>query len=167
MPDSPQSRVDSLLPNAERYARVFTGGALPVNPALGLAIVTCMDSRIDLFALLGLHLGEAHVIRNAGGLVTEDVVRSLTLSQALLETREIMVIQHTRCGLHGDEGQIRARVQEATGAEPPWPLGGFDDLEASVRHQLQVLRSAPLLIGGDAARGFVYEVETGRLREVS
>jgi carbonic anhydrase len=159
--------LDDLLRNAERYARVFTGGDLPVRPALGLAIVACMDSRIDLFALLGLHLGEAHMIRNAGGLVTDDALRSLALSQSLLGTREIMVIQHTGCGLHGDEEQLRARVAEATGAEPPSPLGAFSDVEASVRRQLDILRETPHLVGGASARGFVYEVETGRLREVT
>ena len=161
------SPVDDLLRNAERYERVFTAGALPVPPALGLAVVACMDSRIDLFALLGLHLGEAHVIRNAGGLVTEDVLRSLTLSQALLGTREVIVIQHTGCGLHGDERVLRERVAAVTGTEPPEPLGAFADVDASVRHQLEVLRAAPGLVAGHAARGFVYEVETGRLREVS
>ncbi len=164
LPDPPH--VDDLLRNAERWARVFTAGDLPVRPALGLAIVACMDSRIDLFAVLGLHLGEAHVIRNAGGLVTDDVLRSLTLSQALLDTRQIVVIQHTGCGLHGDEDVLRERVKAVTGVEPAGPLGAFADIEASVRRQLDRLRAAPQLIGGDAARGFVYEVETGRLREV-
>jgi len=162
----PRSPVDDLLPEAERHARVFTGGEMPAAPALELAIVACMDSRIDLSALLGLHPGEAHVIRNAGGLVTEDVLRSLALSQALLGTRAIMVIQHTGCGLHGDEERLRARVAEVAGAEPRWPLGAFDDVEASVRRQLQTLRGAPELVAGESARGFVYEVETGRLREV-
>jgi len=165
--DVSQSRIDSLLPNAERYARVFTAGDLPVPPALKLAIVSCMDSRIDLFALFGLHLGEAHMIRNAGGLITEDALRSLTLSQSLLGTREIMVIQHTGCGLHGEEDHLRSRVEEATGVEPPWPLGVFDDVDASVRRQLEILAEAPQLVGGDVARGFVYEVETGRLREIT
>lgn len=168
MAAAPDSHVDDLLRNAERYAGVFTAGQLPVAPALELAIVTCMDSRIDLFRILGLHLGEAHVIRNAGGLATTDVLRSLTLSQSLLGTREIMLIQHTGCGLHGDEDRVRGRVREATGADPPWALGAFEDIEASVRAQLEILRSAtPHLIGGASARGFVYEVETGRLREVS
>jgi carbonic anhydrase len=155
--------VDDLLRNADRYARVFTAGDLPVPPALHLAIVACMD----LFAVLGLHLGEAHVIRNAGGLVTDDVLRSLTLSQALLGTRDIMVIQHTGCGLHGEEEDLRRRVAEATGAEPAGPLGAFPDVDASVRRQLDTLRRAPGLLRGDRARGFVYEVETGRLREVT
>ena len=165
-PSADPPHVDDLLRNADRYARVFTAGELPVPPALGLAIVACMDSRIDLFALLGLHLGEAHVIRNAGGLVTDDVLRSLTLSQALLGTREIVVIQHTGCGLHGDERVLRERVVAEVGVEPAGPLGAFADVDASVRAQLAVLRGAPQLVRGDTARGFVYEVETGRLREV-
>lgn len=161
------SCVDDLLASARRYARGFTAGELSVAPALRLAVVACMDSRIDLFAVLGLRLGEAHVIRNAGGLVTDDVLRSLTLSQSLLDTREIMVIQHTGCGLHGEEDALRERVAAACGVEPPWPLGAFSDVEVSVRRQLEVLRDAPSLVGGGAARGFVYEVETGRLQEVT
>ena len=167
MAEQQQTRVDDLLRNAERHAHVFTAGDLPAPPALGVAIVACMDSRIDLFRIFGLHLGEAHVIRNAGGIVTEDTLRSLTLSQALLGTREIMLIQHTGCGLIGDEDELRRRVAEATGSDPPWPLGAFEDVEASVRRQLEVLQAAPHLVGGASARGFVYEVETGRLREVA
>jgi carbonic anhydrase len=146
---------------------VFTAGDLPAPPALRVAVVTCMDSRIDLFRVLGLHLGEAHIIRNAGGLITTDVLRSLTLSQALLGTREVMVIQHTGCGLIGDEDELKRRVAAATGAEPPWPLGAFEDVEASVRRQLAALRESEHLAGVESARGFVYEVETGRLREVA
>ncbi len=166
MADERESRVDPLLESAQRYERVFSAGGLPTRPALELAVLTCMDSRIDPFSLLGLRLGEAHIIRNAGGLVTEDALRSLTLSQALLGTREIVVIQHTSCGLHGEESELRARVAEATGSEPPWDLGAFADVEASVRRQLEILRDAPQLAGTERARGFVYEVESGRLREV-
>jgi carbonic anhydrase len=162
-----KTRVDDLVTHAQRHADVFTAGDLPAPPALGVAIVSCMDSRIDMFKLFGLHLGEAHIIRNAGGIITEDVMRSLTLSQALLGTREIMVIQHTGCGLSGEEDDLKRKVAEATGTEPPWELGAFDDVEASVRRQLEVLHESPHLIGGKSARGFVYEVETGRLREVS
>lgn len=161
------SDVDDLLRNAERYRNVFTAGDLPVPPALRLAIVACMDSRIDLFGLLGLHLGEAHVIRNAGGIVTDDVLRSLTLSQALLGTREVMVIQHTGCGLHGDELDLRARVEQATGVAPAGPLHAFVDVEDSVRVQLGVLRSTSALPKCTSARGFVYDVTSGELREVS
>jgi carbonic anhydrase len=162
-----QSHTEDLLRNAERYSRVFTAGELPTPPALKLAIVACMDSRIDLFSLMGLHLGEAHVIRNGGGIVTDDVLRSLALSQSLLGTREVIVIQHTQCGLHGEEDELRAKVTDACGAEPPWPLGAFSDVDESVRAQLDRLASEKCLIAGSSARGFVYEVETGRLREVA
>lgn len=167
MSETPGSHTDDLLRNAKRYARVFTASDLDVRPALGLAIVACMDSRIDLFALLGLHLGEAHIIRNAGGLVTEDVLRSLLLSQALLDTREIVLVQHTGCGLHGEEEHLRQRIAGVTGSEPVWPLGAFMDVDESVRSQLAILRGTSYLLGGESARGFVYEVESGRLREVS
>ena len=167
MAEDTDTRIDDLLRNAERYERVFTASGLPTAPALKLAVVCCMDSRIDLFGLLGLHLGEAHIIRNAGGLVTDDVLRSLTLSQALLGTRQIILIQHTGCGLHGAEDALRERVIDATGEEPPWPLGGFEDIEASVRRQLEKLRTTPNLLGGASARGFIYDVETGGLQEVS
>ncbi|HLM08962.1 MAG TPA: carbonic anhydrase [Thermoleophilaceae bacterium] len=139
---------------------------LAAEPARSLAVVTCMDCRIDPMPLFGLELGDAHVIRNAGGLVTDDVLRSLALSQALLGTREVIVVQHTGCGLLGDEHELRARVSEAAGAEPPRPLGAFSDLDASVRRQLERLRSAPELVHGGAARGYVYELETGELRQV-
>jgi carbonic anhydrase len=147
--------IDDLLRNAEGHR---ADGDLAAPPALKLAIVTCMDARIDPAALLGLRPGDAHVIRNAGGVVTDDVLRSLTLSQALLGTREVMVIQHTSCGLNGDEDELRASVREATG-EDPGHLHAFTDVEESVRASVRRL--------GEGARGFVYEVETGRLREVT
>jgi carbonic anhydrase len=137
------------------------------EPARKLAVVTCMDARIDVYRLLGLELGDAHVIRNAGGLVTDDALRSLALSQSLLGTRDVMVIQHTGCGLQGDEDEMRARVVEATGAEPPLPLGAFADVEESVRRQLETLRSTPYLVEGRTARGYVYDIESGDLREVT
>ncbi len=161
------SHIDDLLRNAGRYANVFTAGDLPTPPALRLTIVSCMDSRIDLFSLFGLHLGEAHVIRNAGGIVTDDVIRSLTLSQALLGTRDVMVVQHTGCGLIGGEDELRAKITDATGEEPAGPLHAFKDIEASVRRQLDTLRTTPALTLCTSARGFVYEVESGRLREVT
>ena len=167
MSERTTSRVDDLLIHAQRHADAFTAGDLKAPPLLGVAIVCCMDSRIDLFRLFGLHLGEAHVIRNAGGIVTDDVMRSLTLSQALLGTREIMLIQHTGCGLLGQEEDLKQRIADATGTAPPWKLGAFEDIEASVREQLEVLHGSPHLLGGESARGFVYEVETGRLREVT
>lgn len=160
-------RVDDLLASADRFARDFAHGDLPSPPALEVAVVTCMDCRIDPAALLGLGLGDAHVIRNAGGLVTDDVLRSLTLSQALLGTREVMVVQHTGCGLHADEDDLRNRVEAATGTRPDQALGGFADLRESVRAQVARLREAPGLPAGANARGFVYDVATGRLEEIS
>ena len=167
MSETNGSQVDELLRNAEQYTAGFDAGELPGPPARRVAVVVCMDARIDPAALLGIDVGDVHVIRNAGGVVTDDVLRSLALSQALLGTRETMVIQHTRCGLCGDEQEMRARVAEATGHEPPWPLEAFDDLETSVRRQVERLRSSEHLPAGGSARGFVYEVETGRLREVT
>ena len=146
------STVDDLLRNADRYSNVFTAGDLPTPPALRLAIVCCMDSRIDIFSVLGLHLGEAHIIRNAGGIVTDDVVRSLTLSQALLGTRDVMVIQHTGCGLNGTEDELRERITDKTGAEPDGPLHAFSDVDASVRRQLETLRTTDALTLCDSAR---------------
>ncbi len=137
------------------------------EPARKLAVVTCMDARIDVYRLLGLEIGDAHVIRNAGGLVTEDALRSLALSQALLGTREVMVIQHTGCGLNGDEADLRKGVVEASGAEPPSPLGAFADVDDSVRRQLEILRSTPYLVESESARGYVYDLESGDLREVT
>jgi carbonic anhydrase len=136
------------------------------EPARKLAVVTCMDARIDVYRLLDLNIGDAHVIRNAGGLVTEDALRSLSLSQALLGTREVMVIQHTGCGLNGDENDLKDRVAQE-GVEPPAKIGAFTDLEDSVRRQLELLRSSPHLVDGGSARGFVYDVDTGELREVA
>jgi carbonic anhydrase len=159
--------IDDLLPNAARHAEGFADGDLPVPPSRRLAVVACMDSRIDLFAILGLSNGEAHVIRNAGGLPTDDVLRSLTLSQAVLGTREVMVIQHTGCGLHNDEAFLRERIADATGgAAPEGPLGAFDDLDESVRRSVERIRSCPFLLS-TSVRGFVYHVEDGRLREIA
>ena len=159
------SNAGKLLGNAEDHARSFSDGDAPAAPRTRVAIVTCMDARIDPAAVFGLRPGDAHVIRNAGGIVTEDVVRSLTLSQALLETREILVVQHTQCGVNADEDELRERVADAVGTEPPH-LGGFEDLEGSVRRSLERLRSMPELPAGENARGFVYDVDTGELSEV-
>lgn len=141
---------------------------LPTPPALGLAVVTCMDSRLDVFGALGLGLGEAHIIRNAGGIVTDDVIRSLVVSQRLLGTREVMVVQHTRCGLHGlDEAAFAASLGEGAEERLPAGFGAFQDLDASVQASIALLRSCPLLIEAGHVRGFVYDVTDGRLREVA
>ncbi len=162
------SAIDDLIRNAERYALSFDQGGLSAEPRRRLAVVACMDARIDLFAILGLKNGEAHVIRNAGGIVTDDVIRSLALSQVALGTREVMVIQHTRCGLHGvDEDEMRERIRAAAGSAPEGPLGAFDDVDESVRRSIERLRRSGCLVSAEAVRGFVYDVETGRLREVT
>ncbi|MBD5633290.1 MAG: carbonic anhydrase [Candidatus Eremiobacteraeota bacterium] len=126
-----------------------------------------MDSRIDNFRIFGLRSGEAHILRNAGGLVTEDVLRSLVLSQRLLQTREVVLMHHTRCGLHGaDEPALRAEIAAATGHEPPYAFGAFDDIDAAVRTAIARVREHPFLPHRDRVRGFVYDVDTGRVREV-
>lgn len=160
--------TDELLDNNAEFVRTFDAGALAAPPVKKVAVVTCMDARIDVHAMLGLGLGDAHVIRNAGGVVTNDVLRSLLLSQRLLGTEEILVIQHTSCGLHGlDEDAVRAEIARDTGNEPSFPFLGFEDLEDSVRTSIDKLSADPLLPHGSSARGFVYDVRTGRLTEVT
>jgi len=159
--------TDELLRNNAAYASAFDKGALPREPARRLAVVTCMDARMDAHRILGLDQGEAHVLRNAGGIVTDDVVRSLTVSQRLLGTREVLVVMHTDCGMHGlADADFRAQVQSEAGLRPSWATEGFFDLEQALREGLLRLRTNPFLLHRTAARGFVYEVETGRLREV-
>jgi carbonic anhydrase len=138
------------------------------RPRLRTAVLTCMDARIKLFDVLGLRLGDVHILRNAGGLATDDALRSLLLSQHSLGTREVMVIQHTECGLHGlRDAELAGRIQATTGHSVPFAFGGFADIDDSVRASVTRLRSAPWLVGHrDAVRGFVYDVATGRLREV-
>ena len=166
MSEGSESRAGALLRNAGDHTGAFADGEAPAVPRLGVAIVTCMDARIDPASIFGLKPGDAHVIRNAGGIVTDDVIRSLALSQALLNTREILVVQHTNCGVNAGEEELRKRVA-AAGAEPPSHLGGFEELEGAVRSGLERLSSAAELLAGDAARGFIYDVETGDLREVT
>ncbi|MCZ7535549.1 MAG: carbonic anhydrase [Acidimicrobiia bacterium] len=159
---------DDLLTNAEQFAAAFPHRDLPTPPSRHLAVVTCMDSRIDLFALFGLDLGEAHVLRNAGAIVTDDVLRSLVISQRLLNTAEIYVVAHTECGLHRlDEQAFMANLEEATGERPAWTTGTFDDADASVRRSLALVRSCTFLVDRAHVRGFVYDVHTGGLREVT
>lgn len=160
------SAIDSLLRKNRKYAAGFDEASLSPIPVKQLAVVACMDARIETGRLLGLEEGQAHVIRNAGGIVTDDVVRSLLLSQRLLETREIMLIQHTGCGMLGlEDDELAEQVEKETGNRPPFEIGGFDDVEDSVRDSIARLKASPF-IQDKAIRGFVYEVETGRLREV-
>lgn len=137
------------------------------SPTLRVAVVACMDARLLVSAALGLGPGDAHIMRNAGGVVTDDVIRSLAISQLRLGTREIMVIQHTDCGLHAaDETAVREQMRAVAGQDPPFAIGAFADLDASVRASLARVRSSPFIPHTDAVHGFVYDVETGLLREV-
>ena len=158
--------TDELLANNEVYAATF-GGLLPLPPARQLAVVACMDARLNVYGILGLNEGEAHVIRNAGGVVTDDEIRSLTISQRLLGTREIILIHHTDCGMltfHDDD--VKAQIEADTGLRPPFALEAFPDLDADVRQSIARIKASPYIPHKDSVRGFVYEVETGRLREV-
>jgi carbonic anhydrase len=158
---------DRILGENARYARTFDRSALTAAPVTGVAIVTCMDARIDVEDALGLRVGDAHIIRNAGAHASADVIRSLVVSQQLLGTREVIVIGHTRCGLHGaDEMALRAKVAGSTGAETDLHFGAFDDLDSMVRAQVDTLRRQPALLDTPVS-GLVYEVETGRLRAVA
>jgi carbonic anhydrase len=156
-----------LLAENARYAATFDRSALTAAPLRALAILTCMDARIDVEDALGLRVGDAHIVRNAGGLASADAIRSIVVSQQLLGTREIVVIGHTRCGLEGvDESALRGRIAESTGATTTLGFGAFADVEAMVREQVAVLRDEPTLLHGPVY-GLVYEVETGLLRQVA
>ncbi|RMH22671.1 MAG: carbonic anhydrase [Acidobacteria bacterium] len=162
------SATDELLDKNRTYASTFDQGDLPVPPRRRLAVVACMDARLDVYRLLGLELGEAHVIRNAGGVVTDDVLRSLTISQRLLGTREIVLIHHTDCGmLTFTDDEVKRRIQEEVGIKPRFALEAFPHLEEDVRQSMARIEDCPFLPHRDRLRGFVYEVETGRLREVT
>jgi len=160
--------TDELLHNARRYAESFAAPPLSGKPALQVAVVACMDARLDPRGLLGLRDGDGHVIRNAGGVVTPDVIRSLTISQRLLGTREIILIQHTRCGMLAiTDDEFRAQLRAETGAEPDWAPGGFGDLEQSVLASAAQLAVSPFIPHKHSIRGFVFDVETGGLTEIS
>lgn len=158
---------DEFLAANAAHQEAFSGRGLAAPPARHVAVLTCMDARIDIYRALGLQIGEAHVIRNAGGVLTDDAIRSLTLSQRKLGTTEIAVIQHTNCGLENlDNEAVLDELETATGSRPPWPIGGFSDVRDSVRASVTALRSDPHLIHVDAVNGYVYHVETGRLEPV-
>jgi carbonic anhydrase len=160
------SATDDLVANNRRYAETFTG-PLPLPPARGVAVVACMDARLNVYALAGLAEGEAHVIRNAGGVVTDDVIRSLAISQRLLGTREIMLIHHTECGmLTFTDDEFKAAIQEETGIKPPWAAEAFGDLDTDVRQSIARIKASPFVPHRDAVRGFVFDVATGKLIEV-
>ena len=161
------SVTDELLTNADHYARQFDKGDLPMPPAKKVAVVACMDARLDPQKVLGLGEGDAHVIRNAGGVVTDDEIRSLSISQTLLGTEEIILIHHTDCGmLTFTDEQFSDKLESETGQRPDWSANCFDDLEGDVRESIARIRTSPFIPNKDSIRGFVYDVQTGRLNEI-
>jgi carbonic anhydrase len=161
------SSTDTYVANAERYAASFDQGDLPLPPAKHTAVVACMDARLNPYGVLGLSEGDSHVIRNAGGVVTDDVIRSLSISQRLLGTNEIILIHHTGCGmLTFRDDDVKDQIEADTGIRPSFALEAFGDLDADVRQSIARIKASPFVPVKDSIRGFVYEVETGRLREV-
>jgi carbonic anhydrase len=162
------SVTDELIANNESYAQDFDKGDLPLPPARGVAVIACMDARLDVHKILGLGEGDAHVIRNAGGVVTDDEVRSLAISQRLLGTKEIILIHHTDCGmLTFTDDDFKRQIQDDTGVTPEWAPEAFPDLDEDVRQSIGRIKASPFVPHKNSVRGFVYEVESGRLREVA
>jgi len=162
------SITDELLRNNAAYVAGFQAGDLPMPPAKQVAVLACMDARLNPYGALGLHEGDAHVIRNAGGVVTDDAIRSLTISQRLLGTREIVLIHHTDCGmLTVLYYNVTATIEKETGLRPPFALEAFADLEEDVRQSIRRIQASPFIPHKDAVRGFVYDVRTGQLNEVT
>jgi carbonic anhydrase len=160
------SVTDDLLANNARYAESFTG-PLPLPPARKLAVIACMDARLDVYAILGLQPGESHVIRNAGGVVTDDEIRSLAISQRLLGTEEIILIHHTDCGmLTFTDDEFKRSIQDDTGIKPEWAAEAFPDLDEDVRQSIARIKASPFVPRTDSVRGFVFDVATGKLNEV-
>ncbi len=161
------SATEEFLANHARYAQAFVG-PLPLPPARHVAVVACMDARLNVYAILGLNEGEAHVIRNAGGVITDDQIRSLAISQRLLETREIILIHHTDCGmLTFTDDEFKRAIQDETGIKPSWSAEAFPDLDEDVRQSIARIQASPFIPHQDAIRGFVFDVATGKLNEVS
>ncbi|MEV0071061.1 carbonic anhydrase [Amycolatopsis sp. NPDC050768] len=160
------SVTDELLANNARYAEQFSG-PLPLPPAKHVAVVACMDARINVYSILGLNEGEAHVIRNAGGVITEDEIRSLAISQRLLGTEEIILIHHTDCGmLTFTDDQFKKSIQDDTGVKPAWAAEAFADLDTDVRQSITRIENSPFIPKKQSVRGFVFDVATGKLDEV-
>ncbi len=160
--------TDELLAHAEAYAASFDKGDLPMPPGRHVAIVACMDARLNPYGIFGLQEGDAHVIRNAGGVVTDDVIRSLAISQRLLGTTEIILVHHEDCGMRTfTDDDFRRQVYEDTGIRPPWAAEAFPEPAADIRQSMARLHASPFLPHGATARGFVYDEKTGRLTEVS
>jgi carbonic anhydrase len=161
------SVTDEYLANNARYAQAFSG-PLPLPPSRNIAVVACMDARLNVYGMLGLNEGEAHVIRNAGGVITDDEIRSLAISQRLLGTREIMLVHHTDCGmLTVTDDAFKRSIQDQTGIKPPWSAESFTDLDEDVRQSIARIKASPFIPHTDAIRGFVFDVATGKLKEVS
>jgi carbonic anhydrase len=162
------SSTDDLLQNAGAYAADFDKGDLPLPPARNVAVLACMDARLVPSRILGLQEGDAHVIRNAGGVVTDDAIRSLAISQRLLGTQEIVLLHHTDCGmLTFSDDDFKRSIQDETGIKPEWAVEAFTDLEEDVRQSIARIRASPFIPNKDSVRGFVYDVHTGDVREVS
>jgi carbonic anhydrase len=161
------SVTDQLLANNATYAENFNG-PLPLPPAIGVAVVACMDARMNVYGILGLEEGQAHVIRNAGGVITDDEIRSLAISQRLLGTTEIILIHHTDCGmLTFTDDKFKASIEADTGIKPAWAAEAFGDLEGDVRQSIRRIKASPFIPHTDQVRGFVFDVATGVLTEVS
>ncbi|HEY1420687.1 MAG TPA: carbonic anhydrase [Candidatus Dormibacteraeota bacterium] len=161
------SVTDELVRNNEAYSRSFTKGDLPMPPAKHLAVLACMDARLDVHKILGLQEGEAHVIRNAGGVATDDAIRSLTISQRLLGTKEIVLLHHTDCGmLTFKDDDVKAKIEKEVGIRPQFALEAFDSLEGDVEQSIARIKASPFIPNKTNIRGFVYDVKTGRLDEV-
>lgn len=161
------SAIDELFANNQAWAASTPPLELDVRPSRQLAVVACMDSRVNVFAVLGLRDGEAHIVRNAGGVITDDVIRSLAISQRRLGTREVMLIHHTRCGMQTlTDDEFRAELQDATGVAPAFAIESFTDLDADVRQSILRVRRSAFLEHRDRVRGFVYDVDTHELREI-
>ena len=162
------SQTDDLLKNNEAYTAGLPARELPAAPAKKVAVLSCMDARIDLYGAFGLEVGDAHIIRNAGGIVTDDEIRSLAISQHMLGTEEVIVVQHTDCGLLGfTDDEFAQLLEEHAGQRPEWAAGTFSELEESVRAACAMIRTSPFIPRTDSVRGFVYDVGSGRLTEIT
>ena len=162
------SSTDDLLRNAREYAAGFDKAELPLPPARKVAVIACMDARLVPSRILGLQEGDAHVIRNAGGVVTDDAIRSLAISQRLLGTQEIVLLHHTDCGMQTfSDDEFKRSIQDETGIKPTWAVEAFPDLEEDVRQSIARIQASPFIPNKDSVRGFIYDVHTGEVREVS
>lgn len=159
--------IDSLVEANERYAEAFTDPGMDARPVRQVAVVACMDARLDLHKALGLRLGDCHTIRNAGGVVTDDVIRSLTISQRALGTRSVVLIHHSGCGMESVTEDFRHELEMEVGQRPSWAVEAFRDVDQDVRQSIQRVRTSPFLLHTDDVRGFVFDVKTGRLREIT